>query len=110
MKIVRLASRLSLLFFLMTMFNAGAAQASLSASLGATNLDGLDKFAKCQNESIGYREGLIADRLELKLANTPKLTPEERQQWLTDIAMLRQVQQTRVPDRTNNQHYFEGLS
>src|SRR5687767_5455744 len=84
--------------------------ASLSSQLGATKLDGLSKFSDCQNQSIGYREGLIADRLELKLANTAGLTPEERQLWLNDIRMLRQVQQTRVPDRTNNQHYFLGLT
>lgn len=83
---------------------------SLSAALGATNLDGLSKFSDCQNESIGYREGLIANRLELKLANTPHLNPEERKQWLTDIAILRQVQRTRQPDRTNSQHYLLGLT
>jgi hypothetical protein len=83
---------------------------SLSAGLGATHLDGLTKFSDCQSEAIGYREGLIADRLELKLGNTPKLLPEERQEWLNDIAILRQVQQTRQPDRTNNQHYFLGLA
>ena len=84
--------------------------ASLSDALGATKLDGLTKFTDCQNEAIGYREGLIADRLELKLANTPGLTPDERRLWLNDIAILHQVQQTRVPDRTNNQHYFLGLT
>lgn len=87
-----------------------AASASLSASLGATKLDGLTKFTDCQNESIGYREGLIADRLELKLANTGGLTMDERRVWLNDIAILRQVQQTRQPDRTNNQHYLQGLT
>jgi hypothetical protein len=85
-------------------------QASLSASLGATNLDGLSKFSDCQNQSIGYREGLIADRIELKLANTPNLPPGQRQQWLNDIAILRRVQQTKQVDRTNNQHYLQGLS
>lgn len=96
-------------FLFLTILSASA-WASLSASLGATQLDGLDKFTKCQNESIGYREGIIADRLELKLANTPNLPPAQRQQWLNDIAILRQVQLTKQADRTNNQHYLLGLT
>ncbi len=86
------------------------AQASLSSALGATKLDGMEKFADCHNESIGYREGLIADRLETKLGNTPNLPMQERQEWLRDIAILRQVQQTRKPDPANNQHYLQGLT
>ena len=96
--------------FLSSLIQQGAAEASLSAALGATKLDGMDKFADCHNESIGYREGIIAERLELKLANTPNLSPQERAVWLNDIAILRQVQQTRKPDTTNNQHYLQGLT
>lgn len=103
------AASFLILFSLLTTLPSSA-QASLSASLGATKLDGLDKFTSCQNESIGYREGLIADRLETKLGNTPNLPMEERRVWLNDIAILRQVQQTRQPDRTNNQHYLQGLT
>lgn len=100
-----------IIFIIIAMLSAaGPAGASLSDALGATKLDGLDKFTSCQNEAIGFREGLIADRLELKLANTPNLTPEERQVWLSDIAILRRVQQTRQPDRTNAQHYLLGLT
>lgn len=101
-------------FLILTMPTAvspGAAYAdSLSSMLGAMKMDGLSNFANCQNESIGYREGLIADRLELKLANTPNLSQQERQTWLADIAVLRQVQQTHKPDRSNSQHYLLGLT
>ena len=87
---------------------------SLSAALGATNLDGLSKFANCQSESVGYREGLIADRLEAKLANTPNLTPQDRGAWLADIASLRQVRQTHArynpPDPNDPQRYLMGLT
>ncbi|MBP9866330.1 MAG: hypothetical protein KBC91_08025 [Candidatus Omnitrophica bacterium] len=103
------ASVLILISFLITLPQSSA-QASLSASLGATKLDGLEKFTNCQDEAIGYREGIIADRLETKLGNTPNLPMDERRVWLNDIAILRQVQQTRQPDRTNNQHYLQGLT
>ncbi len=87
---------------------------SLSSALGATKLDGLTKFADCQNESIGYREKLIADRLELKLANSPNVSQEERGKWVAEIAALRQVQITRhafmPPDPKDPQHYFLGLT
>lgn len=87
---------------------------SLSAALGATKLDGLSKFTKCQNESYGFRERLIADRLELKLANTPNLSLEVRGQWLAEINALRQVQQLRKPFTPPNsqdpQHYMLGLT
>lgn len=104
-----------LLFALFATVMPAAIQAdSLSAMLGATKMDGLTKFADCQNEAIGYRERLIADRLELKLANTPGLSPQERALWLADIAALRQVQQTRKPFSPPNprdpQRYLLGLT
>jgi hypothetical protein len=99
-----------LAFAILLVLISTPAFASLSDALGATKLDGLTHFSNCQNESIGYREGLIAERLELKLANTPNLPLPQRQQWLNDIAILRQVQQTRQADRTNNQHYLLGLT
>lgn len=99
-----------ILFSLLITLPQNIAQASLSASLGATKLDGMEKFANCHDEAIGYREGIIADRLERKLAATQGLTDNERRVWLTDISILREVQQTRKPDRTNNQHYLQGLN
>lgn len=91
-----------------------AGQASLSSQLGATKLDGLSKFADCQNEATGYREGLIADRLELKLANSPAVPPQERGIWLAEINALRAAQQTRKPfsppDPSDPQRHLRGLN
>src|SRR6187431_732716 len=86
---------------------------SLSASLGATQLDGLTDFSNCQTQTIGYREALIADRLELKLGQSPALTPQERNIWIADIQALRNVWNTKAPfvdpDPALPQHYFLGL-
>jgi hypothetical protein len=62
---------------------------SLSAALGATKLDGLKNFADCQNQQVGHREHLIADRIEAKLAQSPALTAEQRNAWFGEIAALR---------------------
>lgn len=92
----------------------GAASAgSLSASLGATNLNGLTVFSDCVNRSVGYREKLIADRLEARLANTPALTPQDRGLWLAEINALRQVTAGvpyRAPDPNNPQRYLAALT
>jgi hypothetical protein len=74
--------------------NATFAQ-SLSAGLGATNLgDGIQKFTDCQNQSIGHREKLTADRMDARLAKSEALTAEERNIWAADIKALRQVTPT----------------
>jgi hypothetical protein len=69
---------------------AGFAQ-SLSASLGATKLDGLANFADCQNQSVGYREKLIADRIDAKLGVSPALNAQEREAWQAEARALRAV-------------------
>lgn len=103
-------------FFLTAVILLGTqtAAASLSSQLGATKLDGLDKFNECMNESYGYREKLIADRLELKLANSPAVPPEERGQWLAEINALRRVYQERRPFQAPNpskpQQHLLGLT
>lgn len=108
------ASLLSVFLSVLLLSHPLPARASLSAGLGATNLHGLDDFTNCQNQSFGYREKLIADRLELKLANTPKLSPEERSRWAAEIAALRRVAETRqpyaAPDPRDSQHYLLGLT
>ncbi len=64
---------------------------SLSSALGATNLDGLSKFANCMDPITGYHERLTADLLAVKLANMPMISAEERSAWLEDIMALRNV-------------------
>jgi hypothetical protein len=87
---------------------------SLSAGLGATQLgDGLEKFAKCQSQSIGHSEHLMADRIEAKLAQSPALTPQMRDVWTAQIKALRAVTpETKYvpPDPKNPQLYFLGLT
>jgi len=87
---------------------------SLSAALGATKLDGLEKYNNCQRESAGYNEGLIADRLEVRLGNTPDLSPQDRGVWLAEINALREVQhhQTpyRAPDPSHPQRFLSALT
>ncbi len=95
-------------------FYPSVSTASLSAGLGATDLHGLTDFANCQNQSIGYREGLIGDRLELKLANTGNLDLNERAFYIAEINALkvsRAMKKAYVPpDPKNSQHYMLGLS
>jgi len=86
---------------------------SLSSTLGATKLDGLKNFAECQNQTVGYQEHLIADRLDAKLAKSTALTAAERDVWAGDIRALRQVALGRpfkAPDAKNPQHYLMGLT
>jgi hypothetical protein len=87
---------------------------SLSSGLGATQLgDGLANFVKCQNQSIGHSEHLMADRIEAKLAQSPALTPEMRNIWLAEIKALRAVtpdSKYSPPDPKNPQRYFLGLT
>lgn len=86
---------------------------SLSSGLGATKLDGLDKFNNCKNQVLGHREHLIADRLDARLAKATTLSPEERAIWGAEIQALRQTSPTHAykpPDDKNPQRYFLGLS
>ncbi len=80
----------------------------------ATQLgDTMANFAKCQNQSIGHSEHLMADRIEAKLAQSPALTPEMRTIWLAEIKALRAVTPDspyKAPDPKNSQRYFLGLT
>lgn len=103
-------------FFLILFLGLGTGTAfaeSLSAALGATNLNGLTEFSDCQNRSVGYRENLIAGRLEARLANTAGLSPQDRGIWLAEINALRQVRSGvsyRAPDPNNPQRYLSALT
>jgi hypothetical protein len=92
---------------------AGFAQ-SLSASLGATKLDGLANFADCNNQSVGYREKLTADRIEAKLAKSPALNAQEREAWLAEVRALRAVTPRNgrfvPPSPQDPQRYLLGLT
>jgi hypothetical protein len=97
-----------------TIVAPGAFAQSLSAGLGATKLDGLTVFANCQNQSTGYREHLIADRIEAKLAQSPALTPPMRDAWFAEIKALHAVTpengKYNAPDPKDSQRYFLGLT
>src|SRR6267154_1991629 len=74
---------------------------------------GLENFVKCQNQSIGHSEHLMADRIEAKLALSSALTAEMRTIWLAEIKALRAVtpdKQHNPPDPKNPQRYFLGLT
>jgi hypothetical protein len=86
---------------------------SLSAALGATKLDGLKNYNECQNQSVGYQDHLIADRLEAKLAKATALSAEERAVWAADIGALRAVapgKPYKAADPKNPQRYFMALT
>src|SRR5262249_4874722 len=72
-------------------FSSPAWAGSLSANLGATQLgQTMDDFAACHNQQTGYHEGLIAQRLEQKLAVSGQLTPQEKDVWMANIQALKQ--------------------
>jgi hypothetical protein len=91
-----------------------AAAPAVSFAQGATKLDGLGPFVDCQNQSLGYREKLMADRIQAKLAKSPALNAKEREAWLADIQALRAVTPTKSqfvpPDPKNPQQYIDGLT
>jgi hypothetical protein len=93
---------------------AATVVAASAAAQSATQLgDGLANFAKCQNQSIGHSEHLMADRIEAKLAQSPALTPEMRGVWQAEIKALRAVTPDNKyvpPDPKNPQRYFLGLT
>lgn len=102
-----------LLFVSLTLTCPTLPAQSLSAGLGATQTDGLDKFTACQSKSFGHREHLIADRLEARLAMNTTLTPEDRAIWVSEIKALRATSPTHTyvpPDPKNPQRYFLGLT
>jgi len=86
----------------------------LSYWLGAYKLDGLRTYKNCMDESYGFRETLIADRIEQRLAVSDVLKPDERAVWQADIDALRAVPRThtafRGPDRERPQHYLDGMN
>jgi len=98
-----------LLLSIAASFGAPSAFAQSATQLGP----GLENFVKCQNQSIGHSEHLMADRIEAKLAQSPALTPEMRNIWLAEIKALRAVTPEHPyvpPDAKNPQRYFLGLT
>jgi len=86
---------------------------SLSSALGATKLDGLTNFADCTNQSQGYRERIIGERIAAKLAVSSALTAEQRAVWQADADALRAVTpqaQFVPPNARDPQHYLLGLT
>jgi hypothetical protein len=96
-------------------FGSRAALAQpLSYWLGAAKLDGLKNYTDCQNQARGFRETLMADRLDKKLAISTALSAEERKVWQDDIAALRAVVDKHIaykaPDPSKPQQYLEGFT
>jgi hypothetical protein len=86
----------------------------LSYWLGAHKLDGLSNYNACMDEAFGFRETLLADRLEEKLGVSSALTPAEREVWVANVAALRAVVRDhaalRAPDPKNPNQYLDGLT
>src|SRR5215471_5850778 len=96
-----------------TIVTPSAFAQSLSAGLGATNLDGLTKFNNCNNQALGYREHLWGERIEAKLPQSPALTPEMRDIWAAEAKALKAVtpeKQYVPPDPKQPQRYMNALS
>jgi hypothetical protein len=86
---------------------------SLSSALGATKLDGLKDMTDCMNVSHGYRERIIGERMEAKLAISSALTAEERAVWQADVDALKAVKPGSAfvpPNERDPQHYLLGLT
>lgn len=74
---------------------------------------GVQALAQCNDQTVGYMQNLIADRLDAKLAQSPALTANEREIWQRDIAALRAVRPGRgyrAPDAADPQHFLLGLT
>jgi hypothetical protein len=74
---------------------------------------GIQALATCNDQTVGYMQTLIADRLDAKLAQSPALTADERSIWQRDITALRAVKPGsgyRAPDANDPQHFILGLS
>ena len=85
---------------------------SLSSALGATKLDGLTNLTDCTNQSQGYRERIIGERLAAKLAISSALSAEERAVWQADVDALKAVKPGSPfvpPNAKEPQHYLLGL-
>ncbi len=110
----RLANPWVLIFVLALGMATQASYAqSLSSALGAGDMSGLKKFSDCHNPVMGYREKLIADRLDAKLAVSTALSQKERDIWAADIKALRQVDYAhpyKPPDPKQPQQYMLGLT
>lgn len=86
---------------------------SLSSALGATKLDGLTNLTDCTNQSQGYRERIIGERMAAKLAISSALTADERAVWQGDIDALKAVKPGSAfvpPNEREPQHYLLGLT
>jgi hypothetical protein len=102
-------SGLPLLLSIAASIVAPSALAQSATQLGP----GLENFVKCQNQSIGHSEHLMADRIEAKLALSSALTAEMRAIWQAEIKALRAVTPEKPyspPDPKNSQRYFLGLT
>jgi len=85
---------------------------SLSSALGATKLDGLTNLTDCTNQSQGYRERIIGERMAAKLAISSALSAEERALWQADVDALKAVKPGSPfipPNAKEPQHYLLGL-
>lgn len=93
--------------------HASASANAHCGALGAGCLNALEPFAACQAKMYGYQERLIADRLEKKLAISPKLNAKERAVWQGDIVALRAVtyeHRYQPPDPKRPLQYLDGLT
>jgi len=75
---------------------------------------GVAALANCNDQTIGYMQNLIADRLDAKLAQSPALSAAERDIWAADIKALRAVTRAKPafvpPNREDPQHVLLGLT
>ncbi len=66
---------------------------SLSAGLGATQFEALEKHQACTDSLTGLRAKITADKIERKMAEA-KPSGDERQRWEEDLAAWRAAQKT----------------
>lgn len=87
--------------------------AALALPATALAQGGVQALAQCNDQTVGYMQTLIADRLDAKLAQSPELTADQRAIWQRDIAALRAVKPGRgyrAPDAADPQHFLLGLT
>lgn len=91
-----------------------AAGGSLSAALGATRADYLERsgLVACYDRTKGHMAKVTADTLEAKLKTAQGLTPQQRQLWNEDIAAWRAAEAARaeqpIPPDPNNPYRWQS--
>ena len=91
-----------------------AAGGSLSAALGATRADYLERggVVACYDRMKGHMAKVTADTLEAKLKTAQGLTPQQRQQWNEDIAAWRAAEaagaEQAIPPGPNNPYRWQS--